>query len=125
MRNPKFKTKEEYLQYRKDWKEEYMALSQTIRDHKLIHKYYAQGANQAIQMVGGKIDNSNINAYFRYVDQMHKENQKLQTLLLKYKNCRKYLSGYRKEARLMMEELDNAKIEANKQYLASKNLVTA
>ena len=34
MRNKEFKTKEEYLQYRKDWKREYAELSQTIRETK-------------------------------------------------------------------------------------------
>jgi hypothetical protein len=124
MRNNKFTTKKEYLQYRKDWKKEYMELSQTIRDYKLIQKYGSQDCNKAIQMVGGKIEYSNVNAYFRYVEQMRKENNKLQALLLKYKNSRKYISDYKKEARLMMEELTNAKIEANLQYIASKNLAT-
>lgn len=125
MRNSKFTTKEEYLQYRKNWKEEYMALTQVIRDHKLIQRYCSQDCNKAIQMVGGKLDYSNISAYFRYVEQMHKENEKLQTLLLKYKGSRKYLLNYRKEAKFMMEELANAKIEANRQYLTSKQTVNA
>lgn len=34
MRNKQFKTKEEYLQYRKDWKQEYAELSKTIRETK-------------------------------------------------------------------------------------------
>jgi hypothetical protein len=125
MRNPKFTTKEEYLQYRKDWKEEYMELTQIIRDHKLIRRYCSQDCNKAIQMIGGKIEYHNINSYFRYVDKMHKENEKLQALLLKYKGCSKYLWSYRKDAKFMMEELANAKIEANNQYLASKQTVNA
>ena len=125
MRNTKFITKKEYLQYRKDWKDEYMELSQTIRDHKLIQRYYNQGCNKAMQMVGGRFDNSNIIAYFRYVDQNNKENEKLQALLLKYKGCSKCLWSYRKDAKFMMEELTSAKIEANLQYLTSKTLMTA
>jgi cell shape-determining protein MreC len=125
MRNPKFTTKQEYLQYRKDWKDEYMELSQVIRDHKLIRKYSSQACGKAVQMIDGDaFSYDNISKYFRYVEQNKNENEKLQALLLKYKDCKKYLSGYRKEARLMMEELTNAKIEANLQYIASKNLAT-
>lgn len=34
MRNNQFKTKEEYLQYRKEWKTEYKQLSEDIRECK-------------------------------------------------------------------------------------------
>lgn len=47
MRNNKFTTKEEYLQYRKEWKAEYKQLSEDIRETKKEildlqkHKEYA------------------------------------------------------------------------------------
>ena len=48
MRNAEFKTKEEYLQYRKDWKAEYKELSQTIREKKLLHKENSRIFNKAV-----------------------------------------------------------------------------
>lgn len=125
MRNPKFTTKEEYLQYRKDWKEEYIALSQTIRDHKTIRNLRNKACGKAMQMIGGILSYDNVNKYFRYTEQNLKEDIQLQSLMGKYKDVKTWLETQRTEASLMMEELTNAKIEANKQYIASKNLVVA
>lgn len=123
MRNPKFTTKEEYLQYRKDWKKEYMVLSQMIRDYKTIRNLRNKECNKAMQMIGGMLNYDNVNKYFKYVEQNIKENFYLQSLIDKYKGKKTWLEKQRKEANKMMEELKDAKIEANRQYLASKQLI--
>lgn len=126
MRNTKFTTKEEYIQYRKDWKEEYMTLSQTIRDYKLIRALRNRSCGKAMQMIGGTLTYDNVNKYFRYAEQNIKEDTQLQSLLEKYKNSKKtLLELLQKDARTMMDELTNAKIESNKQYLVSKQLINA
>lgn len=121
MRNPEFTSKEEYIQYRKDWKNEYMTLSQNIRDYKLIRRYSTQACNKAIQMVGGMLSYDNTSRYFKYVDENRKENIKLQTLLKKYNNVNK-LMVESKKATLMLEELKQAKLKANSQYLKSRKV---
>lgn len=126
MRNTKFTTKEEYIQYRKDWKEEYMTLSQTIRDYKLIRALRNRSCGKAMQMIGGTLTYDNVNNYFRCAEQNIKEDTQLQSLLEKYKNSKKtLLELLQKDARTMMDELTNAKIESNKQYLVSKQLINA
>ncbi len=122
MRNSKFTNKEEYFQYRKDWKEEYMALTQHIRDHKLIRRYSSQACNKAIQMIGGVISYDNVGKYFRYIEINKKENPNLQLLLVKYKDDKTCLSTYTLDATNMLEELKYAKIEANRQYLDSHSV---
>lgn len=124
MRNPKFTTKEEYLQYRKDWKEEYMTLSQMIRDYKTIRNLRNKACGKAMQMIGGVLSYDNVNKYFRCAEQNIKEDAYLQSLIEKYKDKKTWLEKQRKEAKEMMQELTDAKIEANKQYLSSKQLVT-
>lgn len=86
MRNSQFKNKEEYLQYRKDWKAEYKQLSKDIR----VQKYYIRGQHTP----------SSSDYY-----ELHR---------------------LRTTATCMLEELKQAKEEAQRQYLASKAaLVTA
>lgn len=123
MRNPKFTNKEEYLQYRQDWKKEYMALSQTIHEKKWMRREYAKIAAKALRQVGG-----GQNEYIKLcatIDALIADNEKYAKLNEKYKNDRVWLEKQRKEAKAMMEELSNAKIEANRQYLASKQLINA
>lgn len=121
MRNKNFTTKKEYLQYRKDWKEEYKTLSQNIREHKLIRRYLSKTANEAMKMVGGILSYDNTKRYFEYINTLNKENEHLQELLKKHKGT--YLGSLRKHAREMLAELKEAKIEANRQYLANKQLL--
>lgn len=122
--NNQFTNKEEYLTYRSDWKVEYKALSQTIRDVKLMWRYTSQACNKAIQMVGGSITYDNVNKYFRYAEEMVKEDVRIKNLYEKYNNDKKWIrktrNEYKKEATLMLEELKLAKIEANRQYLERK-----
>lgn len=127
--NNQFTNKEEYLTYRSDWKVEYKALSQTIRDVKLMWRYTSQACNKAIQMVGGSITYDNVNKYFRYAEEMVKEDVRIKNLYEKYNNDKKWIrktrNEYKKEATLMLEELKLAKIEANRQYLERKQSLQA
>ena len=131
MRNPKFNTKEEYLQYRKDWKAEYKQLSQIIREKRWLQKEVSRVTNKAMVQLGFhnlpywdtcdglKSRNTLINLFLS-------ENEKYQTLRKKYENDYKCVELYSMQATQMLEELKESKQEAQRQYLASKEqLVTA
>lgn len=120
MRNPKFTTKEEYLQYRKDWKEEYMALSQTISERKWLHSRYCSIANKANLEVG--MSYQNINKYFDYIKMLSEEDVQYKEIRAK-QNWRISKEKLSVTATKMLEELKLAKIEANKQYLVFKQLI--
>lgn len=98
MRNPKFTTKEEYLQYRKDWKEEYKQLSQHIRDFKFARWYQSLGEKR--QNLDG--------------------DRRLEEIKKKYRTDYFGVWGLKVKATSMLEELKFAKKEAQRQYLASK-----
>lgn len=119
MRNPKFTTKEEYLQYRKDWKEEYMALSQTIRERKWLHSRYCSIANKANLEVG--MNYQNINKYFNYIKMLSEEDVQYKEIRAK-QNWRISKETLSLNATIMLQELKDAKIEANRQYLASRKV---
>ena len=127
MRNNQFKTKEEYLQYRKDWKAEYKLISQAIRDKKWLRKEYCRAFNQTMNLHGhpwnGVYNESQRDAFVEDLNHDLKENKRYQELKDKWKDC---LESYREDATAMLEELKLAKQEARRQYLASKEqLVTA
>jgi ClpP class serine protease len=130
MTTAKFTNKEEYLQYRREWKAEYKQLSQTIREKKWLHKEFSRMWNKAM-IAHGHPDthwNNNIKSgrFWEYLDVMQKENPQYVELKKKYTNDRKWVELYSKQATQMIEELKEAKLEAQRQYLASKEqLVTA
>ena len=63
--------------------------------------------------------------FWEYLDVMQKENPQYVELKKKYTNDRKWVELYSKQATQMIEELKEAKLEAQRQYLASKEqLVT-
>ena len=80
-----FTTRNEYLAYRADWKNNYKILSQDIRD-----------TREAIK-------------------QAYANNNQDRASILQYQK-----SELRKTARKMMEELADAKVEAQRQYEAQK-----
>jgi hypothetical protein len=122
MRNIEFKTKEEYIQYRKNWKEEYKQLSEIIREKKWMIKEYQRAYNKAY--IETRKDSYFYNECFKRAEEILKDNKLYQNLEGKYKNDKKWVELYRKEARDMMEELKLAKLEAQRQYLASKENLT-
>jgi len=93
----KFNSKETYLQYRQMWKQRYAALSKTIRDLKWCRKLANVGTE-------------------RYAA-IKKEHE------TQWGFCPQGLAWkYRQEATRQLEELKEAKIEAQRQYTASKGL---
>ena len=124
MTTAKFTNKEEYLQYRKDWKEEYKQLSQTIREKKWLYKEYSRMWNKAMIAHGHPDthwDNTiKSRSFWEYLDVMQKENPQYVELNKKYTNDQKWVELYSKQATQMLNELKEAKQEAQRQYLAFK-----
>lgn len=112
-----FTNKEEYLAYRSAWKTEYKELSRTIKERKWLHSKFASMANKANLEVG--MDNPNIIKYFNYIQMLEKENVKYSEIRAKqnWKISKEKLSV---AATKMLEELKLSQIEANRQYLTSK-----
>jgi len=91
-----FTTKEEYLTYRAEWKAEYKALSAIIRDTKsqrkqFIWEYY-KGADKSIRNKTKIGENPNYN-----------------------NSASDMVFNLKERARILLEELINAKIESGKQ----------
>ena len=118
MRNSQFKTKEEYLQYRKDWKAEYKQLSQTIREKRWFNREYQRAYNKATLELP-PIERSYNKIYVRTMDLLQ-TNQRYQDLIQKYKSDKKWVELYSMQATQMLEELKEAKQEAQRQYLTAK-----
>jgi len=128
MKNTEFKTKEEYLQYRNDWKAEYKQLSQTIREKRWLYKEYSRMWNKAYVAHGNPFiltwdmyENGRCNRRFLdYLHLMEKENKQYQILEQKYREDKNWLGVNCKQATQMLEELKEAKQKAWRQYKASK-----
>ena len=125
MRNKNFNTKEEYLQYRKDWKEKYKELSQTIREYKWMMKEYDRMWNKAWIAHGDPYalswhDTRVGGRFWDYFHLLEKENEKYQIIRKRYLQGKKWIDYYQKEATAMLEELKIAKVEAQRQYLESR-----
>lgn len=113
MSNNQFKTKEEYLQYRKDWKAEYKQLSEDIREKKWMQKELNRAWNKGKQ--------------WGEVQEILSQNKRYQTLHEKYKNEHYLIAGldfYKSLATGMLEELKEAKQEAQRKYLVAKAKLT-
>lgn len=118
--NNKFTTKQEYLHYRSNWKSEYKKISQTIRDLRYIEKEYATAYNKAwVSTSTNYTDNWHSKFYNRTLEIL-KENKKYQELTLKYKPMVGSTTVYKASATDMLNELKEAKVEAQRQYLESK-----
>ena len=130
MRNLKFNTKEEYLQYRKDWKAEYKQLSQTIREYKWMMKEYNRMWNKAMIAHGNPYalswydtrwyDTQVTGQFWNYFHLLEKENEKYQIIRKRYEQGKKWIGYYQENATAILEELKEAKLEAQRQYLVSK-----
>lgn len=126
MRNNKFKTKEEYLQYRKDWKDQYKLLSQIIKDKKWLRNRSNNAWSKAWIECNGKTDGKSEtwSARYEYYKNYLNYDVTYKELSDKYKNDR-CIESYQIEVRLMLSELKDAKVEANRQYLAGKQNLTS
>ena len=96
-RNPKFKGKDEYLQYRAQWKQDYAQLSANIRDFKFCRK------SPTTIAALGQTDR------YERVKKAHSNQWGFWPSSLAWRG--------RKEAAAMLDELKLAKIEAQRQYL--------
>jgi hypothetical protein len=124
MRNAEFKTKEEYLQYKKDWKAEYKELSLTIREKKILRKENSRIFNKGVSEKGSPgWENPGLWRLIEFLtEEKKKSDPKYKELTEKYKDDRRWLEDLSCDATLMLEELKESKREAQRQYLASKNL---
>lgn len=125
MRNPKFTTKEEYLKYRKQWKADYKELSQTIRDCRYINKAWGQAYGKATKVVSSifppPVEWFELHREITKLQREYfNENKQAMELFDKYKNKNRSKEHLRVEAHKMMQELKEAKLEAQRQYLAAK-----
>jgi len=94
-----FNTKEEYLAYRSEWKAQYKELSQQIRDYKFCRWFTS----------------------VRNPDRITPELEaRFKKLVAKHGNKFYYVAPLQKKATAMLEELKEAKQEAQRQYLAAK-----
>jgi hypothetical protein len=102
MKNIEFKTKEEYLAYRSEWKAEYKQLSQDIRDLKFCRNFpQANRFNNP----------ANVKRY-----------REIQKRLFNNVNTNVYwvLEEKKRKATDMLEQLKEAKQEAQRQYLEKR-----
>ena len=91
-----FNSKETYLQYRKNWKQKYAALSQTIRDLNWCRKYAHKGTARYLEI---RKRHETQWGFYPHSLAVH---------------------TFRPVATALLEELREAKKEAQLQYLAQK-----
>ena len=93
-----FTNKEEYLAYRSNWKAEYKELSQKIRNAKFCKWYCSLGEARTTPELTARFQAIGHGTDWGYWS----------------------IYKMRQKATAMLEELKLAKVEANRQYLASK-----
>ncbi len=106
----KFTTREEYLAFRAEWKAEYKALSQEIRDIKFaLHSYWPIAEPEKFKKAEEIRDRYNYEAFDYTLNKKRMYRQDLNVVRL----------WRRIRAHTMLEELACARILAQTQYLAS------
>jgi hypothetical protein len=95
-----FATKQEYLNYRDNWKMQYSALSQKIREYKFCKWFSSLGRPDRITP---------------------ELTAKFESLRLKHINRYYYIKPLKDEATAMLVELKEAKLLAQIRYLQCKN----
>jgi hypothetical protein len=123
--NYPFTNKEEYLAYRQMWKAEYKELSNQIRGTVIARKQYQKAWSKAEKEA--KIPGLDNRYNYQKIYQIHKEilkNDPIYQKLAKMYNPTNYQywrypdkEKLRKTAIVMLEELKEAKQEAQRQYL--------
>lgn len=134
MRNPNFTNKDEYLQYRRQWKAEYAALSQRIRESRWATKEFQRAYSKIyseygdpyqlkkkIQIGDTYIDCTGWKGFHDLLDRELAGNERYLAILAKHPNeVLWYYTKLRTQAREMLEELKAAKLRAQEQYLAER-----
>jgi len=104
-RNVGFQGKDQYLQYRATWKQDYAALSNTIRDLKFCRRY---------DCARSKLNADGLERFAR-VEKVHGSS---------WGFCPAALAlSFRTKATAMIDELKTSKIEAQRQYLEARKLL--
>ena len=121
-----FKTKEEYLTYRSEWKKNYASLSQSIRIQRLFDKECGRNWNRAL-LLGFQVNGTyydKIIATYKFQNEFATEPKSELYLKLKsYIDSSKFIKHTNDTAFNMLEELKMAKLESQRQYLEQKILV--
>jgi hypothetical protein len=121
----KFTNKQEYLEYRKQWKHDYKLLSEKIRDFKYMKKIH----QQVTSPIWSKFRADSTYTYpiaLKTIDDDLLTHEQYQSLFKKHSLKHNYgvfvIDRLKKQATDMLLELKEAKIEAQRQYLTSKQL---
>lgn len=120
----KFTNKQEYLAYRTQWKLDYKQLSQKIRDYKWMKKQYQRFASPIIAQYNQNYHTLSYTEVMKQINDILFTNEKYTELFKKYELKQYYqvfyMDGLKITATQMLLELKEAKIEAQRQYLAEK-----
>ena len=110
------------MAYCSEWKANYKKLVETIREYKWMAKEHSRSYNAAWLETKGQFP-----YYYRRGAEILKANPRYESLINKHKSSPYDMTKIRKDATTMLEELKQAKIEAQRQYLAAhtKEMVTA
>lgn len=120
----KFTNKQEYLAYRTQWKSDYKQLSQKIRDYKWMKTQYQRFASPIIAKYNQNYHTFSYTDAMKQINDVLFTNEKYSELFKKYELKQHYqvfyVDGLKMTATKMLLELKEAKIEAQRQYLAEK-----
>jgi hypothetical protein len=113
--NITFTTKETYLQWRSDWKARYKLVSQNIRDLKMIKREYCRAwATTKKESQAGTYPAPDFSTV------LYKKLHDVPGYDAAAKRVQRLgLESQRYEARTLLFTLDQAKVEAQRQYLAA------
>jgi hypothetical protein len=122
-----FKTKEEYLAYRSEWKEKYARVSKSIRYDRLLSKESSRRWNKAFKMSGAThAGDVKVLEAFKIVDKLRQEKPAPHVKKMEeFVSSDEYVSDGHDIAKQMLAELEEAKIEAQNQYQATKRQLVA
>ena len=114
-----------------NWKIAYNQLSQKIRDGRLTHKLYQHAWSKAEKECTPPGYYSNYSDIYKLTREYLKHNEKYQQMYKKYNvDSNQYwhypcIAPWSEKAKMMLAELKEAKIEAQRQYIAEKSVVTS
>lgn len=118
-----FNNKEEYLAYRSAWKAEYKELSKTIRERRWLTKEHQRAYSKTYVNLGDPFSKvGHWDTFDKYMNDILAEIPNYKTLCEK-QNFRIGIDKLRDSANNMMVELTLSKVEAQRRYIESKNLV--
>jgi len=123
-----FKTKEEYLEYRSEWKEKYARLSKSLRIYRQCCNANLTIWNKAMLMAfgsGGRDYYEKMSKAFDIHKVLLTEKTENHKKLESFIASNEYVKGSSADATAMLEELKEAKLESQRQYLEQKKMQVA